>query len=167
MKHTLLACCAALAASLSLPVCTPAHAAESATATLDAMAGKTACRASALASQPGKSGELCVTQGSFAHDIYEVRIDGASVVKGIDDATTAGIAGTYNGQPVRLTCTPVLSKPEHVTDAQIESMRFANPQGTREQLIGLYQTLNTVETGRHCSIADNSAEWFAVDVRFE
>jgi len=61
----------------------------------------------------------------------------------------------------------VLSKPDNVTDAQIESMRFANPQGTREQLISLYETLNTVETGRHCSITDNAAEWFAVDVRFE
>jgi hypothetical protein len=169
MKLKLFACFAALAAASSIFTSAPVDAASPAAeaATLDAVPGKTTCRAATLNGQPGKSAELCVTQGSFAHDVYDVRIGGASVVKGIDDATTAGIASTYDGQPIRLTCTPVLSKPDDVTDAQIESMRFANPKGTHEELKRLYVTLHTVETGRHCAINDNAAELFAVDVRFQ
>lgn len=49
----------------------------------------------------------------------------------------------------------------------IESMRFANPKGTHEELNRLYVTLHTVETGRYCTIDDNAAELFAVDVRFQ
>ncbi|WP_460223207.1 hypothetical protein [Paraburkholderia terrae] len=48
----------------------------------------------------------------------------------------------------------------------IESMRFANPKGTHEELKHLYVTLHIVETCRHSVINENAAELFAVDVRF-
>lgn len=44
-------------------------------------------------------------------------------------------------------------------------VRFANPNGTREELKRSYVTLHTVETRRHCTINDNAAALSAVDVR--
>ncbi|ACC76317.1 hypothetical protein VOI32_35980 [Paraburkholderia caribensis] len=116
---------------------------------------------------PGKSVELCITKGLFAHDLYEVKIDGTVVVKGIDDATTNGVNGAYGGQSINLTCTPVLSAPENVTDSQIESMRTLDPKATREQLKRQYVLLNTTETGRHCVVRTDSTNFLAVDILFE
>ncbi|MFC0401701.1 hypothetical protein [Paraburkholderia rhizosphaerae] len=103
----------------------------------------------------------------MAHDIYEVRMDGTSVVKGIDDATSSGINGAYHGQPVSLKCEPVLSAPDNVSDAQIEGMRFMKPDGTREELKQLYLSLHTTETGRQCAINADANPLFTVDVRFK
>ncbi|NPT61915.1 hypothetical protein [Paraburkholderia elongata] len=134
--------------------------------TLDPLPGKATCSIVNITNHVGKSAELCVTTGSFAHDLYEVRIDRSTVVKGIDDATTTGIASEYNGQSISLQCSPVLSAPDNITDAQIESVRFMNPSAKRDQLKQLFISINTTETGRRCTVRADLTELFSVDVHF-
>ncbi len=131
---------------------------------LEAVSGKTVCRAAGAVD--GKASELCVTLGTFAHDLYEVRFDGVPAVKGIDDATTEGIAGTYSGRTIALKCDPILSAPDTVTDAQIDAVRFMDPSGSRDALRQMAIRMNTVETGRHCVARADAAPLFAIDVRF-
>lgn len=153
--------------TVALLAALPTHAASQAadTATLDAVSGKVVCRT--VGTLDGKPGELCVAQGMFAHDIYEVRFGGTSAAKGTDDATTTGISGTFNGQTVTLKCEPVLSVPDNLTDAQIEGFRFMNPTASREELKQMAIRVNTVETGRHCVARANAVDIFTVDVKFQ
>ncbi|WP_198363759.1 hypothetical protein [Burkholderia ubonensis] len=131
-------------------------------------AGKDFCTpGESMPNASGSSLTLCVKKGHFAHDQYEVKVDGAVVVKGIDDETTGGVNGSYGGRPVNLTCTPVLSAPEEVTESQIESMRSMDPQATREQLKQRYLSLNTVETARHCVVRVDSRNVLSTDIHFE
>lgn len=153
--------------TLALLAAIPAHAAQPAAnaATLEAVSGKVVCRTAGAID--GKSAELCVAQGMFAHDIYEVRVGDATAVKGIDDATTTGISGTFNGQTVSLKCDPVLSAPDNLTDGQIEGFRFMKPSASREELKQLAIRVNTVETGRHCVARSTADDVFTVDVKFQ
>ncbi|WP_230461614.1 hypothetical protein [Burkholderia ubonensis] len=131
-------------------------------------AGKDFCTpGESMPNASGSSLTLCVKKGHFAHDQYEVKVDGAVVVKGIDDETTGGVNGSYGGRPVNLTCAPVLSAPEEVTESQIESMRSMDPQATREQLKQRYLSLNTVETARHCVVRVDSKNVLSTDIHFE
>ena len=135
-------------------------------ATFDAVTNGTVCRTTLLTGKIGKSAELCLTSGLFAHDVYALRIDGQPVAQGIDDETTHGIVGQYQGQSVRLTCQPKLDAPTSVSNDQIDSVRKLKPDATRDELKKLYLSLNTTEVGRHCGVDSQSAELFSVDVRF-
>lgn len=135
---------------------------------LDPVDGKEACTAGInVPNTPGGSLALCIKKGLFAHDQYEVKADGAVVLKGIDDETTDGVNGSYSGRPISLKCTPVLAAPESVTDSQIESMRSSYPTASRDQLKQHYVLLNTLETGRHCVVRIDAANVLSADIRFE
>lgn len=132
----------------------------------DAISRQTVCRTTLLTGKIGQSAQLCVSEGLFAHDLYELRIDGVEVAKGIDDETTQGVSGQFHDQAIKLTCQPQLDVPKNVTDAQIESVRASLPNGTHDDLKKLYLSLNSTEIGRHCTVAAQAAELFSVDVRF-
>ncbi|RBB31490.1 hypothetical protein DPV79_40930 [Burkholderia reimsis] len=135
---------------------------------LDPVAGKEACTAGVgVPNTSSGSLALCVKNGLFAHDQYEVKADGAVVLQGIDDETTDGVNGSYSGRPISLKCTPVLSAPESVTDSQIEPMRSSYPTASRDQLKQHYVLLNTLETGRHCVVRVDSTNILSADIHFE
>ncbi|MPV64315.1 hypothetical protein [Burkholderia sp. BE17] len=135
---------------------------------LDPVAGKEACTAGVgVPNTPSGSLTLCVKKGLFAHDQYDVKADGAVVLKGIDDETTDGVNGSYSGRPISLKCSPVLSAPDSVTDSQIEAMRNSYPTASRDQLKQHYMLLNTLETGRHCIVRIDETSLLSVDIHFE
>ncbi|WP_175948814.1 hypothetical protein [Burkholderia pyrrocinia] len=165
-KKTLIASVVVLAASLAFS-CSIARAAGPDTYTLNPVAGKAICASANISARIGRSAALCVTKGAYSPDLYEVRIDGVTVVKGTDDETTGGIAATYRGRLFDLVCTSVLSASRNVTDAQVDSIRAMAPDTPREQLKQLSTLFNMVETGRRCVVGAQSAQLFMVEVRFE
>ncbi|MPV67675.1 hypothetical protein [Burkholderia sp. BE17] len=135
---------------------------------LDPVAGKEVCTAGVgVPNTPDGLLSLCVKKGLFTHDQYEVKANGAVILKGIDDETTDGVSGSYSGRPIDLKCTPVLSAPDSVTDSQIESIRKSYPTASRDQLKQHYMLLITLETGRHCVVRIEETSLLSVDLHFE
>jgi len=93
--------------------------------------------------------ELCVTGGSFAHDVYTIYIDRKIIAHGIDDETTSGVSGLYHDEKVSLVCTPQNEPPKTVSPEDVatyqETMHLS-AEDARKMAIAS----NTVEVGRLC-----------------
>lgn len=113
--------------------------------------------------------KLCVTSGNFSHDKYMVKIGWSKVVEGIDDETTNGIAGTYKGNAVGLTCVPQIKQPGADQDAAVDAMAKSMQEhgGAKpEQAHDLAVHMLSVETGRLCTFRQGDQELMAIQVDF-
>ncbi|SDG96544.1 hypothetical protein SAMN04515659_3884 [Dyella sp. 333MFSha] len=147
----------------------PALAADTDGEPLTAVPGRTVCQARPVAIG-GKQvdAKLCVTEGSMSHDKYVVKIGWSTVVEGIDDETTKGIAGMYKGSPVSLTCEPQ-SKPPAADDPMVASMAksmAARPDVTSEQAHDLAMKMLSTEVGRLCQFRQGDQDLMSVQVKF-
>ncbi len=114
--------------------------------------------------------KLCVASGNFGHDKYTVKIGWSRVVEGIDDETTKGIAGTYKGHAVGLTCVPQSKPPTKDDDAVVEAMAKSlegRPDITPEQAHDIAVHMLSTEVGRVCSFRQGDQELMSVQVRFD
>ncbi|WP_213947275.1 hypothetical protein [Luteibacter sp. dw_328] len=113
--------------------------------------------------------KLCVTSGNFSHDKYSVRIGWSRVVEGIDDETTWGIAGTYKGNAVSLTCVPQVKQPGTDQGAAVDAMAKSLQEhgGDKpEQAHDLAIHMLSVETGRLCTFRQGDQALMAIQVDF-
>jgi hypothetical protein len=112
---------------------------------------------------------LCVTQGKFAHDNYAFDIDGDTVLSGIDDDTTKGITGNYDGQSIRLTCKPELKKPlddDPMVTGMAKSLA-SKPGVSEQQAHQMAVAMLTTEVGRECLIEQADKVLMDVNVHFD
>lgn len=127
--------------------------------------------------QPMKGGdgnsspfELCVANGMFSHDIYEVRIAGVSVIRAIDDDTTKEVDGKFYGGIVNLRCDPVNQLANDVTNKSIEdsveSLKKSMAKASFEDRMKFAIRMNTVEVGRHCTLSNSAGEVAKMSVKF-
>jgi hypothetical protein len=110
--------------------------------------------------------ELCVVAGNFSHDTYILNVDKKAVLKGIDDETTKGLTGTYQGEKITMTCVPQHEAPKEVSAATIavyqKSMNLSAEDAKKAAIIA-----GTVEVGRRCSARWGSTSLIEVQVSFE
>lgn len=134
---------------------------------MTAAAGKTVCQSTLrqLGGAPQKI-ELCVSQGKFAHDVYLLKIDGDSVLDGIDDETTKGIVATHQGEKISLTCAPQLEEPTQVAPEKIEAMQKLMPALSAEEAKKAAISMDAVEIGRLCTAQRGGNSLMDVQVMF-
>jgi len=111
--------------------------------------------------------ELCVGEGSFSHDTYQVKIGGRAVLTGIDDQTTKGLVAAYQGEEVRLTCTPELEAPSEISPEEIAAVRKHNPELSEAQARGVVMRISSVEVGRACVAKLAGRTVLEVQIKFE
>lgn len=129
-------------------------AAEARQLSITPMPGKETC-ASFPASTTSMDPELCVVQGNFSHDVYTLKLDGQTVLKGIDDQTTKGILSTYKNQTVQLCCVPQEIFPKENPEATLKEVQRVLPDASKEEAAKIAELLGPgpmgMEVGRLCS----------------
>ncbi|GAA5165686.1 hypothetical protein [Viridibacterium curvum] len=152
---------------VALTVASPAFAAEGAPPTLLPQPGRQVCHADTR--QIGDVAariELCVLGGRMSHDTYSLSIDRKSLLKGIDDETTTGLATTYQGDRLSLTCVPQNKAPKEVSAEKVaifQEMRKVSAEEARRMII----LMETVEVGRLCTARLGNTSLLEVQVLFE
>lgn len=113
-------------------------------------------------------GQLCITEGMFAHDTYAFDIQGDKVLTGIDDETTKGLTGTYQGQSMSMVCTPELKAPKDDDSMVVstEKSLMSKPGMTPERAHHLAVAMLTLEIGRQCVVKQGAQALMTVPVRF-
>ncbi|WP_431634708.1 hypothetical protein ACQVBX_13485 [Dyella sp. KULCS107] len=137
---------------------------------LKAIPGHTACEPGKIViSDRSVQLSLCVTQGSMAHDRYVLEIAGEEVLSGIDDETSRGLSGHYQGAPISMVC-----KPEHKAPADDDPMVaslakgfMSHPGTSAEQAHKMAVLMLTTEIGRQCVVRQGEQILMTVPVCFD
>ena len=148
------------------------HAADEKQLLITAVAGKEVCQSMnvTLNESPVKS-ELCVTQGSFSHDNYTLKIDGKPLLKGIDDETTMGISANFKNHKIVLSCAPQNVFPKATPEETLAEVRKAMPNSTLEETTEIANLLGPgpmgMEIGRLCSVKNDGNQLMSVQILFK
>lgn len=111
--------------------------------------------------------EMCVTQGSFSHDVYTLKIAGNQVIKTIDDAVDKGLKVNHKGAIISLVCSP-LNLPPNVTAEQVQSALPGYPDDKTNSLVTLMKdAVTSVEISRACVSTVNGEKQLTAQVIFE
>lgn len=168
MNHKIQALGALLAAAVAV-MAAPVQAQDAAAVpTLRPTPGKAACVVvPTTVADKALRAELCVTGGSFSHDVYQLKLDGALVLKGIDDETTKGLRGTRDGKAVTLVCAPQ-NIPPKASAEDIQRIVPGYPADKTKELVELMSSgFSSVELGRQCKASLDEAPVLTVQVLFE
>jgi hypothetical protein len=139
---------------------------------LKAIPGKTVCQAQDIhLGSKVVQGQLCTLEGNFGHDKYIFDVAGEHVLAGIDDETTKGIAGSYNGDRINMTCKPEETKPA-ADDPMVASMAKslmskAKPGTSEQEAHAMAMAMLTTEIGRRCTIDYKGQSVMNVSVHFD
>jgi hypothetical protein len=137
---------------------------------IKATSGRPACQTQELTvGSKSAKGKLCVTQGLFSHDEYTFNINRKLVLSGIDDETTQGIVGSYDGQRISMTCKPESKKPEDDDRMVAETTKslMSKPGVSEQEAHGTAVAMFTIEVGRHCVVEQDSQLLMATDIQFD
>ena len=146
----------------------PCWAGDDSTLVITPVPGKAVCKSSSGAIKDASiKSELCVTQGSFSHDVYVLKINGKAVLKGIDDDTTKGISSTFQNWKINLTCSPQHQAPNEVSQEKVEATQKAMPNLSIEEARKMAITMETIEIGRLCIASSGENPFMTVQVNFE
>ena len=161
-----------LALILSCCVLAPALASESAPLSITATPGKSVCASNTVSiAQIALPSEICVLSGNFSHDKYSLKIDGKTVVQGIDDQTTEGIASTYKGQTASLLCAPQEIRAKETPEATLADVQRVMPNATPEEAATMVRLVGTgpmgIEIGRLCTASLDAEPFMTVQVLFK
>jgi hypothetical protein len=111
--------------------------------------------------------ELCVSQGSFSHDKYILKLNGEAALQGIDDQTTSGIKSSYKGQQVMLLCPPQNIRP-NVTAEEIQKLVPSYSSDKAKEVAELLAGSSMpIEVGRLCQVTIENEAVMKVQVLFE
>ena len=145
-----------------------AHAADGTPPTIAAVPGKEVC--AAAAGTNAMAAELCVTGGNFSHDRYALKLGGRTVLNGIDDQTTAGIASKVNNQNVVLQCVPQNVFPKATPAENLAEVRRVLPNASEarvKEIADLLVPPMGMELGRLCTATGDGQAFLAVQVVFD
>jgi hypothetical protein len=138
---------------------------------LKAAAGKDSCLSTnaPLGANAVEAG-LCVAQGNLAHDVYTLKIDGQTVLKGIDDDTAAGISSDYKNQKLRLHCDAQNVTAKETPEATLLEVQRLMPNSsvdeTRHIAALLVPGASGMEIGRLCTASSDGRVFLTVQVLF-
>jgi hypothetical protein len=135
---------------------------------ITAIPGKTVCQSKEKIRDniPIKA-ELCVTQGDFSHDTYQLKLGGNTILRGIDDETTKGISSSYNGDKIQLTCVPKHEAPTDISPEKVAEIQKMMPKFSQEDAVKAAILMGTVEVGRSCVVLFGNEPLIEVLVKFE
>ena len=157
-------------ASLLLSLAAGAAQAAEPLAAINAVPGKPVCHA-APASIDGKpvAAKVCVIGGSFSSDRYALILNGTVIVQGIDDQTTEGVAGSFDGQPVMLRCVPQSLYPKATPEETQAEVRRILPNASPEKVVETATDVPAMglELGRICTATRGAQALMAVQVLFD
>lgn len=140
---------------------------------ITAVAGKETCQATNTAlDESSVNSELCVSQGSFSHDQYVLKIDGKAQLKGIDDETSQGITSVYKSHKLALRCAPQNVFPKATPEATLEEVKKAMPNSPQEEVVEMAKLLGIapgmgMEIGRLCTASLDDTPFMTVQVLFK
>ncbi|HXU93354.1 MAG TPA: hypothetical protein VFP33_06830 [Gallionella sp.] len=167
-KKSLLVSCILYGFAISV-----AHAADEKQLLITAVAGKEICQSMkvVIGEIPVKS-ELCVTQGSFSHDQYNLKIDDEVQLKGIDDETSLGITSTYKNHKLALKCVAQNVFPRATPEATLAEVQKAMPNSSQDEVVEMAKLLGTapgmgMEIGRLCTASTDGSSFMTVQVMFK
>jgi len=128
---------------------------------------KSACvSASSKIGDDSFKSELCVRQGSFSPDKYVLKLNGDTVLQGIDDQTTSGIQASYKGKPIALRCPPQ-NVSANVTAAEIHKLVPSYPAEKVKEVVELMAGSSMpMEIGRLCQVSIGNEPAMKVQVLF-
>jgi hypothetical protein len=113
---------------------------------------------------------LCVARGNFSHDAYTLKIDGQTVLKGIDDETSAGISSSYKGQKLELRCDAQNVSPKETPEATLLEVQRLMPNSsvdeTRRIAALIVPGTGGMEIGRLCAASSGGRRFLTVQVLF-
>lgn len=145
-----------------------AFSADSPRLEIAAIPGKTICQSTEqMRGNLLMKAELCVTQGNFSHDTYQLKIGGNTILKGIDDETTRGISSNYNGERIGLTCVPKHEAPTDISPEKVAAVQKMMPKLSQEEAVKMAVLMDTVEVGRSCVVLLGNEPLIEVLVKFE
>lgn len=168
IKRPLVASCVLFGFAMSV-----SHAADVKQLLITAVAGKETCQSTnAALDESSVKSELCVSQGSFSHDQYVLKIDGKAQLKGIDDETSQGIASAYKSHKLALRCSPQNVFPKATPEATLEEVRKAMPNSPQDDVVELAKLLGVapgmgMEIGRLCTASLDGSPYMSVQVLFK
>jgi hypothetical protein len=139
---------------------------------ITAVAGKEVCQSTtAILDGNSVKPELCVTQGSFSHDNYTLKIDGKTLLKGIDDETTMGITANFKNHKIILSCSPQNVFPKATPEETLAEVRRAMPNSTLEETMEIANLLGPgpmgMEIGRLCAVNNDDNQLMSVQILFK
>ena len=156
---------------LNIAYITNCFAADEKQLSVKAVSGKEVCQSKmvVIADISVKS-ELCVLQGSFAHDTYTLNIDGKVLLKGIDDETTVGISSDYKNHKISLVCAPQNVFPMATPEKTLAEVKRVMPNSTLEEVTEIANLLGpgpmSMEIGRMCNASSDSNHFMSVQILF-
>ncbi|MGC7406401.1 hypothetical protein ACPWR0_20710 [Pandoraea pneumonica] len=90
---------------------------------------------------------VCVRRQAFDNDVYVLRLDGKTALRGTDDEVAHGVFGRVGNRLVAMRCEAEES-PARVSPAVAQALSWQT--GVRVQRIT--DALGSVETGRRCTV---------------
>ncbi|MDN2698858.1 hypothetical protein O0882_21295 [Janthinobacterium sp. SUN073] len=142
------------------------YAAEEKQYLISAKPGKEVC----VADEASKS-QVCVAGGNFSHDVYSLKIDGSTVLKGIDDQLSVGLAGNYQNQAIAFVCEAQNIFPKETPEATLAEVQRLMPNSPPERIKTIAGLLRPgpmgMEIGRLCKASRNGQAFITVQVMFD
>ena len=96
---------------------------------------------------------VCVRRQAFDNDVYVLRLDGKTALRGTDDEVAHGVFGRVGNRLVAMRCEAEES-PARVSPAVAQALSWQT--GVRIQRIT--DALGSVETGRRCTVKIDGAD---------
>ncbi|VVE33261.1 hypothetical protein [Pandoraea anhela] len=96
---------------------------------------------------------VCVRRQAFDNDVYVLRLNGKTALRGTDDEVAHGVFGRVGNRLVAMRCEAEAS-PARVSPAVAQALSWQT--GVRVQRIT--DALGSVETGRRCSVKIDGAD---------
>lgn len=96
---------------------------------------------------------VCVHRQAFDNDVYVLRLDGKTALRGTDEEVAHGVFGRVGNRLVAMRC-EVEAAPARVSPAVAQALSWQT--GVRVQRIT--DALGSVETGRRCSVKIDGAD---------
>ncbi|WP_287496944.1 hypothetical protein [Pandoraea sp. CB10b_02] len=111
------------------------------------------CQHAAFGNTSAERMTVCVHRQAFDNDVYVLRLDGKTALRGTDEEVAHGVFGRVGNRLVAMRC-EAEAAPARVSPAVAQALSWQT--GVRVQRIT--DALGSVETGRRCSVKIDGAD---------
>lgn len=123
------------------------------TASTAAYAGGSYCQHATFEGASVERMTVCVRRQAFDNDVYVLRLDGKTALRGTDEEVGHGVFGRVGNRLVAMRC-EANESPARVSPAVAQALSWQT--GVRVQRIT--DALGSVETGRRCTVKIDGAD---------